>query len=87
MRTTIEWANHYENLKRYEIDHKKSSGSYLWVFSFEDPKAFKTWLSLSPEDRAKTGVYQKKTPGGFFGVASWNEGGSKEPSITQDIGF
>ncbi len=22
MRTTIEWANHYENLKRYEIDHK-----------------------------------------------------------------
>lgn len=64
MRTTIEWANHYENLKRYEIDHKKSSGSYLWVFSFEDPKAFRGWLSMSPEDRAKTGVYQKKTPGG-----------------------
>lgn len=64
MRTTIEWANHYENLKRYEIDHKKSSGSYLWVFSFEDPRAFKNWLSLSEEDRLKTGVYQKKTPGG-----------------------
>lgn len=64
MRTTIEWANHYENLKRYEIDHKKSSGSYLWVFSFEDAKSFKTWLSMSAEDRAKTGIYQKKTPGG-----------------------
>ena len=64
MRTTIEWANHYENLKRYEIDHKKSSGSYLWVFSFEDPKGFKNWLSMSDEDRLKTGVYQKKTPGG-----------------------
>lgn len=64
MRTTIEWANHYENLKRYEIDHKKSSGSYLWVFSFEDAKAFKNWLSMNAEDRAKTGIYQKKTPGG-----------------------
>ena len=29
LRTVIEWCNHYENLKKYEIDHKKSSGSYL----------------------------------------------------------
>jgi len=64
MRTTLEWANHYENLKRYEIDHKKSSGAYLWAFSFEDPKAFKNWLLLKEEERQKTGIMEKKTPGG-----------------------
>ena len=64
MSTTIEWANHYENLKRYEIDHKRSSGSYLWTVSFEDVKAFKTWLSLTPEQKEETGIKQKKTPGG-----------------------
>ena len=64
MRTTIEWANHYENLKRYEIDHKKSSGAYLWTFTFDDAKSFKNWLALPPDERKRTGVYQKKTPGG-----------------------
>lgn len=64
MRTTIEWTNHYENLKRYEIDHKKSSGAYLWTISFEDLKAFKYWMSLSDDDKAKTGIMQQKTPGG-----------------------
>lgn len=64
MSTTVEWANHYENLKRYEIDHKRSSGAYLWTVSFEDVKAFKRWISLSEEERAKTGIMQKKTPGG-----------------------
>jgi hypothetical protein len=64
MSTTIEWANHYENLKRYEIDHKRSSGSYLWAVSFEDVKAFKTWMSLTPEQKEETGIKQKKTPGG-----------------------
>lgn len=64
MRTTVEWLNYYENLKKYEIDHKKSSGSYLWIFSFTEPRAFKMWLSLSDEDRRKTGLTAKKTPGG-----------------------
>lgn len=64
MSTTIEWANHYENLKRYEIDHKRSSGAYLWTITFEDVKAFKRWLALSEEDKAKTGIMQRKTPGG-----------------------
>lgn len=64
MRTTLEWLNHYENLKKYEIDHKKSSGAYLWVFTFEEPRAFKAWLALSDEDRRKTGIGAKKTPGG-----------------------
>jgi len=63
LRTIIEWLNHYENLKKYEIDHKKSAGSYLWVVTVEDAKSFRTWLSLSDEDRRKTGIMAKKTPG------------------------
>jgi hypothetical protein len=63
LRTVIEWLNHYENLKKYEIDHKKSSGAYVWVVSIEDPKSFRTWLSLSDEERRKTGIMAKKTPG------------------------
>jgi hypothetical protein len=62
--TTIEWINHYENLKKYEIDHKKSAGSYLWVAEMNDPKAFRTWLSLTDTQRAETGLAAKKTPGG-----------------------
>ena len=64
LRTVLEWLNHYEQLKKYEIDHKKSSGSYVWVFSFDDIKAFRTWLSLSDEDKRKTAVGAKLTPGG-----------------------
>lgn len=63
LRTTLEWLNHYENLKKYEIDHKKSSGAYLWVFSFEDIRAFKTWLTLSEDEKRKTGIGSKITPG------------------------
>ena len=64
LRTTLEWLNHYENLKKYEIDHKKSSGSYLWTFQFDDVRSFKLWLALTPEQRALTGILAKKTPGG-----------------------
>jgi len=63
LRTVLEWLNHYENLKKYEIDHKKSAGAYLWVITMEDAKAFRTWLSLSDEERRKTGIMAKKTPG------------------------
>jgi hypothetical protein len=63
LRTILEWLNHYENLKKYEIDHKKASGSYVWVITIEDPKSFRTWLSLSDEERRKTGIMAKKTPG------------------------
>ena len=63
LRTTLEWLNHYENLKKYEIDHKKSAGAYVWVVQIEDPRTFKLWLSLSDEERRKTGIMAKKTPG------------------------
>lgn len=64
LRTTIVWINHYENLKKWEIDHKKSSGSYLWVASITDQKALRTWLKMTDEQRAGTGLSAKKQPGG-----------------------
>lgn len=64
IRTTIEWLNYYEDLKKYEIDHKKSSGAYLWVIKMEDVRAFRSWLSLSADERASTGIMAVKEPGG-----------------------
>ena len=64
IRTTIIWINHYENLKKWEIDHKKSSGAYLWVAYIEDAKAYRTWLKMSQDEKAETGLFAKKTPGG-----------------------
>lgn len=63
LRTVIQWLNLYENLKKYEIDHKKSAGSYLWVVTIEDAKSFRSWLTLSDAERRKTGIMAKKTPG------------------------
>jgi len=61
---TINWIDQYEQLKKWEILHKKSSGSYLWVVEMEDTKAFKTWLSMTPEQKQETGIFAEKTPGG-----------------------
>lgn len=63
LRTTVKWLGYYENLKEYEIDHKKSSGAYVWVVEITDPKAFRTWISLSDDQRRATGIAAKKTPG------------------------
>lgn len=63
LRTTIEWLNHYEQLKKYEIDHKKSSGAYAWIFTFSDVKTFKLWASLSDAQRSATGLMQAVVPG------------------------
>jgi hypothetical protein len=63
LRTSIKWLEYYENLKEYEIDHKKSSGAYIWVVKIIDPKTFRMWLSLSAEQRRMTGIGAKKTPG------------------------
>jgi len=64
LRTVLEWLNHYENLKKYEIDHKKSAGAYLWTFSIEDARSFKLWMSLTDEEKKKTGIMAPKVPGG-----------------------
>ena len=64
VRTILEWLNYWENLKKYEIDHKKSSGAYVWAFQFSDIRSWIEWLRLSDDDRAKTGIASPKTPGG-----------------------
>lgn len=64
IRTTLEWLNYYEELKKYEIDHKKSSGAYLWVITMEDVRAFRSWLALTADQRSSTGILQPKEPGG-----------------------
>jgi hypothetical protein len=64
LRTTIIWINHYENLKKWEIDHKKSSGAYLWVASINDSKALRTWLKMTDAQKEATGLSAKKQPGG-----------------------
>jgi len=64
VKTTLEWINHYVNLKKWEIDHKKSSGAYLWVVEMEDAKALRTWLKMSEEEKANSGLAAKKVPGG-----------------------
>jgi len=64
LRTTIVWINHYENLKKWEIDHKKSSGAYLWVVEISDQKALRTWLKMTETQKSETGLSAKKQPGG-----------------------
>jgi hypothetical protein len=82
LRTTIEWINYYENLKRYEIDHKKSSGAYLWTFSITDPKMYKMWLSMSDVDKKKTGIMSKKVPGGTLILPPGIELNCVNPNLT-----
>jgi len=83
LRTILEWLNHYENLKKYEIDHKKSSGAYVWVFTIDSPKAFKQWLSMSDTDKRKTGIMAKKTPGSSLVLPPGVSVEAKNPSLTQ----
>lgn len=64
IKTTIQWVNYYEDLKKYEIDHKKSSGAYLWVIKMDNPQAFRQWLNMDEQQRKQTGIMQPKDPGG-----------------------
>lgn len=64
VRVTLEWLEYYTDLKKFEMDHKKSSGAYLWTIAIEDRQAFRMWLAMSDEEREKTGLLQKKVPGG-----------------------
>jgi hypothetical protein len=82
LRTTIQWLNHYEDLKKYEIDHKKSSGAYAWVFTFEDVVSFRLWLSLTDEERKKTAIMQKMKPGDRLFLPPGMKLEAKNPSLT-----
>lgn len=64
VRTVLEWLTRYEDLKKYEMDHKKSAGAYCWELHIDDKASWIEWLKLSDEDRTKTAVAAPKTPGG-----------------------
>jgi hypothetical protein len=64
LRTTLKWIHYYEDLKEYEIDHKKSSGAYLWTINFEDVKAYNKWMALTDDEKTTTGIMAQKMPGG-----------------------
>ena len=64
VRTILEWLNYWENLKKYEIDHKKSAGAYVYAFQFTDIRSWIEWLRMSDADKLKTGIAAPKTPGG-----------------------
>ncbi len=64
VRTVLEWLEYWENLKKYEIDHKKSAGAYVYVVQFKNVKSWMQWMAMSDADRQKTGIAAKKTPGG-----------------------
>jgi len=82
LRTILRWLNHYEDLKNYEIDHKKSSGAYTWVFSFENVADFRVWLALNDEDRRKTGIMQKIEPGCRLFLPPGMKLEAKNPNLT-----
>jgi len=86
LRTVLEWLNHYETLKKYEIDHKKSCGAYAWTFTFEDVKAFKLWVSLSEEERKKTALMQPIIPGSKLFVPPGMKLEAKSPQLPKISG-
>lgn len=63
IRAILEWVELYENLKKWEADYKKACSAYAYVFEIQDKVAFRLWLSMSDEDRKKTGMAAKKVPG------------------------
>lgn len=81
LQTVLTWLNHWENLKLYEIDHKKSSGSYVWVVKFTEAKSWLTWLSLTDEQRQKTGIGTQKTPGSTLVVGPNMEVTAQNPNL------
>ena len=81
--TIIKWLNHYENLKQYEIDHKKSSGAYVWIFRITDAKSFKMWMKMSDEEKRATGIMAKKTPGSSLVLPPGIEVDVKNPNLSK----
>jgi len=81
LQTILAWLNHWETLKMYEIDHKKSSGAYVWVVKFTDVKSWMTWLSLSDEDRRKTGIGVQKSPGSTLVIGPNMEVTAQNPTL------
>lgn len=81
LQTILQWLNIWENLKYYEVDHKKSSGAYVWVVQFTDVKSWITWLKLTDAEREKTGICAPKTPGGTMVLGPNMEMKAQQPQL------
>ena len=81
VRSVLEWITHYENIKKYEIDHKKSAGAFAWVYKFEDWKHYLKWLALSDEDKRKTPMGAKITPGSRVVIPPGVDLTAKNPNL------
>lgn len=46
LRTTLKWMNYYEQMKRLEMDHKKSLAAYAWAFEYSDRRLYDAHVSL-----------------------------------------
>lgn len=66
VRTILEWSEYFVNMKKYEMDHKKSCGAYAWEYHIDDPRIFFKWMNMSDSDRAKVGMAAPKGPGGMM---------------------
>jgi hypothetical protein len=63
LRTTIKWINHYERLKEYEIDHKKSSSAHCFVTTCQSWRDYKNFASLPDDVKKKSGLAHTVRPG------------------------
>ena len=81
IRTVLEWVQYYEDIKKYELDHKKSAGAYVWIVNFTDVKSWIQWLKMSDADRQKTGIAAKKTPGGTMVLGPNMEMKASNPNL------
>ena len=83
VRTVLKWINRYEELKNFEIDHKKSSGAYVYVIKFTTSIDWLRWLRATEEEKRNTGIMAKKTPGGTLVIGPNMDVDVKNPNLTR----
>jgi hypothetical protein len=81
LQTVLQWLNLWENLKLYEVDHKKASGAYVWVVKFTNVKSWIQWMNLTDAQRATTGIAAPKSPGGTLVLGPDMEIKSEQPQL------
>ena len=62
VKVALEWIEHYDNIKKWELDHKKSSGAYLWSVEVEDRSAFSRCPRRGPAGSSLRGPRTPRWP-------------------------
>jgi hypothetical protein len=63
VRTVISWLSRYQDLKMFELSHKKSCGTFAHVITCEDPKMWRIFNALTDDEKQATGIFKAKEPG------------------------